>query len=502
VLLLTDGNPWLREFQPGFLMPIPNGPPRHHLGVDRKPSSVRSDGWRAGLLPLGGSIAAVVVVTGVVYLLREVAPVLSLGALYLLAILPVAVLWGRAYAVFVAVASMLAFNFFFLPPTRTFRLEERSNWVALAVYLVTGIVVSELASRARDRAAEAEQREQEEAFLAELSIALLQGERLSEDTDAVADALARVLHVTHVRLELDASRPLPAASALELAAGDRRIGTVVLPEGEQPDPAVRARFLPAFASLLAVAIDREVLENEALEAERLRLSDSVKTAILRSVSHDLRSPLTAIRVAGESLASPTLTLDAGDRERLLDTIREESRRLDRLVGNLLDLSRLQTGAVTPHRGLVALDELVGQALAQLGGREAAIRIELPDEIPVVDVDAIQIERALVNLLENALRYSPADEDVLVHAVAAEHELVLHVENRGQPLGAGDLERIFDPFERASAEKNRAGTGLGLAIARGFVEANGGRLWAESDRSEGACFALALPLAKAHVRTQA
>ena len=449
---------------------------------------------------VGGSIGAVVIVTGAIYLLREVAPVLSLGALYLFAVLPVAVFWGRAYAIVVAVASMLAFNFFFLPPAHTFRLEERSNWVALAVYLVTGVVVSELASRARDRAAEAEQREQEEAFLAELSIALLQGERLREDADAIADALARVLHVSRVSLDLDGGRPPTCVSAFELQAGGRRVGAIVLPDGEQPDPAARDRFLPALASLFAVAIDREALEREALEAERLRLSDSVKTAILRSVSHDLRSPLTAIRVAGESLASPAVILDAGDRARLLDTIREESRRLDRLVENLLDLSRLQTGAVTPRRDIVAADELIGQALAQLGGREAVVKVNLPDEIPIVDVDAIQIERALVNLLENALRFSPAGEDVVVRAVVSAQELILRVENRGQPLADDDLERIFDPFERAAVDDQR-GTGLGLAIARGFVEANGGRIWAEPGRDEGACFALALPMTPAHARAR-
>jgi two-component system sensor histidine kinase KdpD len=473
------------------------------MGVRRDSHPGEQQGsWTPRLHALGGSIAALALVTASIYLFREVVPVLSLGALYLFAVLPVAVLWGRAYAVFVAIASMLAFNFFFLPPHHTFRLDERSNWLALAVYLVTGIVVSELATRARERAAEAEQREREEAFLAELSIALLQGERLRRDADAISEAVARILGVTRVRLELDAPGQSRSAAAFDLRAGDRLVGTLVLPDDERPDPEARDRFLPALASLLAVAMDREALEREALAAERLRLSDSVKTAILRSVSHDLRSPLTAIRVAGESLASPTLTLDAGDRERLLDTIREESRRLDRLVGNLLDLSRLQTGSVTPRRDLVAVDELVGQALSQLGGAEAAVRVELPDEIPVVEVDAIQVERALVNLLENALRFSPVGEDVFVRVAVSDAELVVRVENHGPPLTADDLERIFDPFERAAAENEQQGTGLGLAIARGFAEANGGRVWAEPNRSEGACFALALPVAEARVRTHA
>jgi two-component system, OmpR family, sensor histidine kinase KdpD len=463
-----------------------------------------SDTLRRQSRALLGSAVCLLVVTASIYLFREAVPVLSLGALYLFAVLPVGIVWGRAWAVGVAVASMLAFNFFFLPPTHTLRLEERTNWLALAVYLVTGIVVSELATRARHRAAEAEQREREEALLAELSIALLQGERLASGREAVARAVARILGVTQARLDLgdqgDVSRN---GAELDLRAGDRLVGRLVIPEGEQPDAAVRDRFLPAFASLLAVAADREALQREALEAERLRLSDSVKTAILRSVGHDLRSPLTAIRVAGESLASPALELTEEDRLHLLDTIKEESLRLDRLVANLLDLSRLETGAVTSRKELVAIDELVGQALAQLGGREASVKVQLPsDEIPLVEVDAIQVERALVNLVENGLRFSPENKDVLVRVTASPNEVVLRVENGGPPLAERDLERIFEPFVRASEEEGRQGTGLGLAIARGFAEANGGRIWAETPGPEGASFAIAFPLASVPAQTQA
>ena len=187
-----------------------------------------------------GSAAAVVVVTAAIYLFREAVPVLSLGALYLFAVLPVAIFWGRAWAVGVAVASMLAFNFFFLPPAHTFRLEERTNWLALAVYLVTGIVVSELATRARHRAAEAEQREREEALLAELSIALLQGEQLTSGREAVARAVARILGVSQVQLDLgDAGRDDSRRGRVPPPSRGW-VGRLVVPEGEQPDAAVRA----------------------------------------------------------------------------------------------------------------------------------------------------------------------------------------------------------------------------------------------------------------------
>jgi two-component system, OmpR family, sensor histidine kinase KdpD len=445
------------------------------------------------LIPLAGSLAALALVTGAIALLRSEVPVLSLGALYLFAVLPVAVLWGRAYAVGVAVASMLAFNFFFLPPEHTFRLRERSNWLALAVYLVTAVVVSELAARSRRRAAEAEQRELEEAFLGELSVALLQGEHLPEELDRIGAAVGKVFHVETARVELGEAHH----EGLELRAGERLVGTLVLPPGSTPDRATAHRFLPALASLLAVGLDREQLEREAFAAERLRTSDLVKTAILRAVSHDLRSPLTAIRVAAESLASPSVSLSEEDRIRQLETVRLESRRLDRLVSNLLDFSRLEAGGASPRQELVAVDDLIGQALAAVESDGVPVRVDLPTEVPLVEVDATQIERVLVNLLANALRFAPTESGVRIVVEVTNDEAVLRVTNRGPAIAPEDLERVFDPFTQLDGA-NREGTGLGLAIARGFAEANGGRVWAEAPSEGGAAFAVAFPLADAAV----
>ena len=442
-------------------------------------------------------MAAVAVVTGAVFAFRHAVPVLSLGVLYLFAVLPVAVFWGRLYSVFVAVASMLAFNFFFLPPRHTFRLHERTNWFALAVYLATALVVSDLAARARRRAAEAEQREREEALLADLSIALLRGEKVTAELQRIAAAAARVLGLERTRLELGPpAGAVPGESPLELRAGDRAVGTLYIQTGVQSDPAIRERFLPALASLLAVAVDRQRLEREALAAESLRLSDSVKTAILRAVSHDLRSPLTAVRVAAESLASPSVQLSEEDRRHQLETVRTESQRLDRLVANLLDLSRLQAGAAVPQRELVAVDELISQALAELGGDDARVRVELPADVPLVELDPVQVERALVNLLENALRFSPLEADVLVRVDTTGDEATVRIVDRGPGIPEDHLDRMFEPFERLSEGDERQGTGLGLAIARGFTEANGGRIWAESRPGEGASFMLAFPRARA------
>jgi two-component system sensor histidine kinase KdpD len=350
------------------------------------------------------SAGALALVTGAVELLKAHVPVLSLAVLYLLAIIPVAVAWGIVLAVGVAIGSMLVFNFFLVQPLYTFTIADTKNWFALLVFVVTAVVVSELASRSRRRAEEAE---------------------------AALRALRRLTE------------------------------------------------------------ERERLAGEALEAEALRRSDALKTALLRSVSHDLRSPLTAILASADALASPGLLLEAEDRLGLAETIRGEATRLDRVVEQLLDLSRLEAGAAEPHRELWHVDELVGQALAGLGAEAGRVRLDIGSEIPPVEVDAAQVERVLANLLENALRYSPPGSRVLLRAERGSTELRLHVIDSGAGLPEEHREALFQPFRRGTAGH---GSGLGLAIARGFAEANGGRLWAQDDPG-GGHLVLSLPLAE-------
>lgn len=353
------------------------------------------------------SVLSVAATTGVIFGLQKIAPVLSLGVLYVFPVLIVAIGWGLAFAIPVSVASMLAFNFFFLPPVHTLALRDSENWFALAVYLVTAIVVSDLAARARRRAVDAEERQRE-------------AERLAEAT---------------------------------------------------------------------------------VEAESLRRSDAFKTALLRAVSHDLRSPLTTIKAATEGLENADLDLRPGDREELLSAIRLEADRLDRLVANLLDVSRLEVGAARAHPELWPVDELVGRALDGLGPAGERVSVISPEQSPLVQVDAVQVERALVNVLENALKFSRSSKEVQVEIGATRGEVRIAVDDEGMGLEPDELEAIFQPFQLGSAAGGLGGSGLGLAIARGFVQANGGRIWAEA-RPRGARFVLALPLATADVRVHA
>jgi two-component system, OmpR family, sensor histidine kinase KdpD len=434
------------------------------------------------LVGMAASAGAVAVVSVAVYALRPVAPVVSLGVLYLFAVLPIAALFGLRFAVLVSVVSMLTFNWFFLPPRHTFHLAESEDWVALAVYLVTAVSVSALAARARRRAAEAEDQRREAAFAAEVSALLLGQPSVEQQLPAIAVLTADLLGVTHCWIELGPTRePAADEQVRELETAGRHIGGVFFEAARTPDEAVVRRVIGVLGALLATAIEREELSR----------SDATKTAVLRSVSHDLRSPLTAIGTASEMLSDPQERLSAGDRDELLASIREQARRLDRLVSNLLDLSRLEAGAASPVAELWTVDELVGRALEAIGADGDRVVVSLPEECPAVRADAAQLERVLVNLIENALRYSSSADSVDVRAVVDGGEVVVSVTDHGPGLEREDREAIFEPFRVGSGAGER-GSGLGLAIARGFAGLNGGRLWVQSTPGRGATFSLALP----------
>ncbi len=444
---------------------------------------------------LGGlaSVGSVALVTGAIELSKAYIPVLSLGVLYIFAVLPIAIWWGLTYAVPVAVASMLAFNFFFLPPLYKFTLADSRNWFALLVFLATAVVVSELAARSRRRAGES-------ALLAQIATSLLERGDVSGELETIAAEAARVLHVRRARIALGPGLAQQGEVGQELIVGGRRVGTMFVLGAESRRIAARRRLLPALGSLLAVAIDRERLAREAYEAEALRRSDAIKTAVIQAVSHDLRTPLATIETALGSLQNESFALSAVDRAELLEAIAVELARLKRLVENLLDLSRLQAGAATPAPALWTADQLVAQALEEVPDSDR-VEVVIPDDLPLVRVDALQIQRVLVNLFENALKFSPASETVQVRVASTRRELVIRVIDHGPGIAERELERIFEPFQRAAGERVR-GAGLGLAIARGFAEANGGRIWAESQAGQGASFAVALRALEAPARVPA
>jgi K+-sensing histidine kinase KdpD len=254
----------------------------------------------------------------------------------------------------------------------------------------------------------------------------------------------------------------------------------------------------ALERLLAADAEREALEAAAVEARALRRSDELKTALLRSVSHDLRTPLTAIVAAGEALASPALSED--DRAVLADAVTLEGRRLTRLVENLIDLSRLEAGSAAPRRDWCSIEEIARTAAVQACGEEG-FRLAIDRDVPLIRADAAQLESALFNVIENAHRHS-GGQQVTVKAREVGGRLVIRIVDRGPGIPADQLELVFEPFQRGAAKDGHSGSGLGLAIARGFVEANEGRIWAEALPGQGTTIVIELPLEPAAAETPA
>jgi two-component system sensor histidine kinase KdpD len=396
------------------------------------------------------AVTSVAAITALIFPLRQVSAASSNGVLYLLAVLLVSTFWGLRLGVLTSIASAAAFNFFHLPPTGRFTIADGANWVALSTFLVAAIVASAVADLARSRARQAEQRRREAELAARLARILLGGASVES--------------------------ALPEAAA-ELGLAPDAIG-----------PAGAA----ALEALLDVARERERLQSEVVETRALRRSDEIKTALLRTISHDLRTPLTAIITAGAALMESELS--HADRQELGRAIVEEADRLNSLVEKLLDLSRLQAGAAEPRPDWVSVDEILREAATALdpGGERFSLSIDA--NLPLIRADGAQLERAFANLLENAARYSGA-ERVSVRARVVGDRLMVRVVDRGPGIAPAELGRIFEAFYRGPGATH-TGSGLGLAIVKGFVEANGGQVWAESLPGQGTSFVVALPLERA------
>ena len=444
---------------------------------------------RFGLL---ASIIAVAVTTLAIYPLKEVAPALSAGVVYLLPVLAISIFWNVWTGLFTAVISAVSFNFFHIEPTGTLTISAPENLVALAIFLVAAVIVSSLAEVSRTQALEADRRRLEADITADLARILLSGSGTSEALPGASGRLAEGTGLEWARLSLD---PPDNESEFELALrlGGSRSGHLELPANADPYTVlwIRERIVPSIEAVLEAAIKRDQLQDEAIETRALRRSDVMKTALIRSVSHDLRSPLAGIVASGEALSSPGLS-DA-ERTEMSEAVVTEATRLSKLVDNLLDLSRLESGAAGPRPDWCAIDEVIETAVEQArrARPDAPVRITVDEDVGMYRVDATQIERALGNLIENAQRYS-APEPVTVSLRQDRGAAVVRIVDRGPGIQGHDLDRIFDPFVRLSETDDHQGSGLGLAIARGFIEVNGGKIRAESLPGQGAAFVIEIP----------
>jgi two-component system sensor histidine kinase KdpD len=446
---------------------------------------------------LGVALAAVAVAvaTAAIYPLKSLAPAVSLSVVYLPAVLVISAYWGLALGLGTSLASAAAFNFFHIPPVGRFTIADARNWVALAAFTVVAATVSTVAELARSRAIEAERRRQEADLAAGLARELLAGAQTGEVLGAAARRVAEAMSLPSAAIELGAAAGDARRLALPLSGPDgKRIATLLVPRDLPAETRDRleAHVVGSLGALVAIAVRRDAVQAEEVETAALRRSDDVKTALLRAVSHDLRTPLTAILAAGHALGTESLSVE--DRTELSAAVVEEAGRLAALVDKLLDLSKLQAGRAAPRTDWVSLEELVLAAREALGDGARDVRLTIGRDVPDVRADAAQLERAFANLLENARRYSRG-EPVVVHIRRSGARVLVRVVDRGPGMEPSERRRIFEPFYRGAEAGGEpwSGSGLGLAIAKGFIEANGGSISVDSLPGQGTSFVVSLPV---------
>ncbi len=440
------------------------------------------------------AFAAVAVATALVYPLKVIAPAVSLGVVYLPAVLLVSAYWGLRLGLLTSLLSAAAFNFFHIPPVAQFTIADGRNWVALGAFFIVAAVTSTVAELARARALEAESRRREAELAANLARELLGGTSTDEALATTARRVAEVLDLPSAAIELGAVEADPRRLAFALRDGQRRqIATLLVPADidDEAGQRLRTQIVPSLEALIAIALQRDRMQEDAVETEALRRSDDVKTALLRAVSHDLRTPLTGIVAAGHALGGRSVTDE--ERGELSATVVSEGERLSSLVDKLLDLSRLQAGRAEPRRVWTSLEDVLLAAREDLPSGSGRIELAVEPDLPAVHADAAQLERAFANLLENARRYS-GDLPVSVHARTLGSRVVVRVADRGPGIPAAEQARVFEPFYRGRGNGRRhwTGSGLGLAIAKGFIEANDGSIAVESLPGQGTSFVVAFP----------
>ena len=454
------------------------------------PRSLRASPVSALLLTAGlvvASTLAVAVVTPRV-------PADAAGVIYLVAVLGASTFCGVRWGLASSVASALAFNFFFLPPAHTLVIRSSSDWAALAVFVATALVTSNLAARARSERNEAARRAAEARLSESFATLIADAPNLAAVLPALGTQTARALGGSDGVIHRGVPAPSRRPGVLQLELNGRWMGELRLigaPPGvlDSPDAVRVARSL---AGLIALGEERERRVRQQVQTEALNRSDELKTALLRAVSHDLRSPLMAITTAAGGLRYADLDDDESE---LLRTIVEQGERMRRMVENLLDLSRLQASATAPHTDWLDPRELIEAAIDELPGDAAETRVaaRFPPDPPLVRGDAAQLQRVLVNLLENALKFSPAGSPVEVVVSVHPARLDVAVCDHGAGVAEAEAERVFEPFYRAQPGSGTGGSGLGLAIARGLAVANGCRLTLRADTTGGSMFVLSIPL---------
>jgi len=495
-----------------------------------------------GLLYYIGSAAAVAITLACGVVIERFIGLQSVLLVFLLAILASAILWGLLPSLFACFLSVLAFNFFLIPPIYTFTIADPDNAVALIVFFIVAVIVSNLTAAIRSQIVIARARARTTEALYAFSRKLTGIGALDDLLWATAYQVSSMLKLETVMLlpnregsglavasgyppedvltdaEMAAARRcwednrpagrgadnLPAGKwlFLPLRTGSSPVGVIGV-DRDEPGSLLTAderRLLDALADQAAVAIERISLARRLAEARVLAETERLRAALLTSISHDLRTPLASIIGTVSSLRSYADKYDAGERDELLATLQDEAERLNRFVGNLLDMTRLEAGAIELNLDLFDISEIIGAALRRAVNVLTChrVEVEIASDLPMVRLDAILFEQVLFNLLDNAAKYAPPGSHIDVRARRDGDTVAVEIIDEGPGIPLDDLGRIFDKFYRVQAQdRRRAGTGLGLAICRGFIEVQGGRIEAKNRRDRsGAVLTVYIPVAEA------
>ncbi|HSL15575.1 MAG TPA: ATP-binding protein [Actinomycetota bacterium] len=462
------------------------------------PSPKRSPAARVAV-----AIVAPAVATGLGVLLQ---PERELGAtsIYLLAVVVASAIGGRAAGLAASILGFLSLNFFFTEPLHTFEVADREDVTALVVFLIVALIVGSLVARIVDERERAARREQEASLQSYLATKLLASEPLERVLGDFAAALLDPLRLERCEIrasigeravEVSRERPRPAdGSVVEvpLEVGGERVGSILVTRRSEFGKIVGEdrRLLDAAAGQLTGALTRIRLDDQ-VSASRVDIqTNEARAALFSSVTHDLRTPLASIKAGVTTLLDPAVAVPPVERDDLLRTILEETDRLNRLVGNLLDLARVRAGAIAPAKQPVALDEVVDSVLHRLAPALEHVRVRtMFRDVQDVPADPIQIDQVVTNLLENAVRFSPRGGEIVVGVAPWRGAVQVRVTDQGPGIAEADRERVFETFYRGD---ERGGSGLGLSISRAIVGAHGGRIWVEGAPTGGASVVFELP----------
>jgi two-component system, OmpR family, sensor histidine kinase KdpD len=455
------------------------------------------------LLRLAASVAFPAAVTALAALPGRV-PTSSAALAFVLAVIGAAVVGGLPAGLTASFFSFLSLNFFFTPPVGTFNVAKTEDLVALVVFLLVSATVGALVSRAVAQRARAEVREREARLLQHLGTRLLSGEPAENVLDRFGRAAIDLLRLARYEARVEGSasvvtgsdrKPDMVEERFPLLVRDREIGAIhTYVEGGNELGEPERQLVRTFAAQLSLAFEGArmavMAQTARLDADRSKM----QAALLSSVTHDLRTPLSSITASVTGLLDDDASFDEGERHDLLETIRQEAVRLNRLVGNLLDLSRLRAGALTPARRPAAIDEIVEGVLARMEPqlRDHRLNLVLREGLPLVPVDVVQLDQVLTNILENAVKYSPKGSEITVAAAGWEDTVQVRIADQGDGIPADLRTEVFEAFARGQS-RGGGGSGLGLAIAQAVVQAHGGTIWAEDAPGGGTAIVFRLPI---------